>query len=132
MSNITKIIDILDPQTQTVKETVIERQPEKTELLQEALRNFNSTVLGKTGYSTFAEADRDGFKKIREAAATTSDFPTLLRTGLKQILFASYDEEPETYTQWVYQEPSDKQAEDWVEEPTGYALSCRKDNPTPK
>ncbi len=58
----TKIIEITDPQAGTVKETTIE----------------GSRVMESLGFK--------GARSLREVA-TTSEFPTLLRVGLKQILF---------------------------------------------
>lgn len=86
----TKIIEITDPQAGTVKETKIE----------------GSRVMESLGFS--------GARNLREVA-TTSEFPTLLRVGLKQILFDSYDQTPSTFQEWARAEQSDKPAEDWLE-----------------
>ena len=91
----TKIIEITDPQAGTVKETKIE-EPEKK----------GSRILESLGFK--------GARSLREVA-TTSEFPTLLRVGLKQILFDSYDMAPSTFQEWARAEQSDKPAENWLE-----------------
>lgn len=96
MDEQTKIIEITDPQAGTLKETVVE-QPKRSE-----------------AYERVAEAVRTGkFQSLREVA-TTSEFPALLRVGLKQILFDAYNEAPTTFQEWCQAEQSDKPAEDWL------------------
>ena len=89
--NNSKVITIEDPQAGTLKETVLQATPRETLALQ----------LGK-------------YASLREAA-TTSEFPALLRDGLKAILFDSYNSLPTTYDKWIRTESSNKPAEDWLE-----------------
>ena len=65
--NISKVITIEDPQAGKLKETILTPTVRETVALQ--LGNYQS---------------------LREAA-TTSEFPALLRDGLKAILFDSYN-----------------------------------------
>lgn len=98
-----KIIEITDPQAGKVKETVIDPVAEAKKL-QEAEKELRERAMKYLGKGA----------SLREVA-TTSEFPTLLRVGLKQILFDSYNDEPSTFQEWVRAEPSDKPAEDWLE-----------------
>ncbi len=100
-SPISKIITIVDPQTGLLKETIIEHDKGKQ------AGNDLALIQG-------ARRGPYGGSSLREAA-TTSEFPTLLRDGLKQILFSAYNEEPSTYQEIVFAEPSNKPAEDWLE-----------------
>lgn len=99
----TKIIHILDPQTGTIKETSYEHGQGSDSAGERAAAKPMLESLGLGKYTSLKEA------------ATTSEFPLLLRSGLKQILFNSYNDEPETYSQWVQTVPSDKMAEDYLE-----------------
>lgn len=86
----TKIINILDPQSGRLEETVIEhRAPEQSDLLLEA--NGRSVSLHEA------------------AEITTAMFPQLLRTGLKPILFSEYSAYPNTHEQWIGTEASDQE-----------------------
>src|SRR3972149_5062336 len=51
-----------------------------------------------------------------EEASTTGEFPVILRDGIRSIVFDSYAGQPTTWQEWAMQMPSDKPAEDWVEE----------------
>lgn len=97
----TKVIQIIDPQTGTIRETTYEH----------GAGEETTSVMGRP---TMESLGLGKYKRISEAA-TTSEFPVLLRQGLKQILFSSYNDEPTTYEQWVALEQSDKQAEDYLE-----------------
>ena len=100
---ITKIIHIVDPQTGQIRETEVQHGTGE----QNAERKPNARSLKESmGLQKYAS--------LREAA-TTGDFPTLLRDGLKQILFNSYNEEPSTYQEWVAMENSDKAEEYYLE-----------------
>lgn len=92
-NEISKIIDIKDPVAGEIQETVITPNSGVRETVPLTFGNYTS---------------------LREAA-TTSEFPALLRDGLKAILFNSYNEQLVTYTDWVRAENSDKPAEDWLE-----------------
>ena len=98
MSNMAKIIKILDPQAGTVQESVMEEKAGGNEHL------FENAVFG-------------GQKKtLMEAAMNTADFPQLLRDGIKTIAFDRYTATPTTYQAFVDVTSSDKQSEDWIEE----------------
>ncbi len=101
----TKIIDITDPQKGTLKETIVNTESKVKEEVQEVggTRNRALESLGLGKYRTLREV------------ATTSQFPALLRVGLKQILFDSYDQTQSTFQEWCRAEQSDKPAEDWIE-----------------
>lgn len=97
---LTKVIQIVDPQTGLIKETEYEhvpgnRGPQNPQPVMESL-----------GLQKYAHL---------EEAANTADFPVLLRDGLKQILFNSYAELPTTYQEWVAMETSNKAEEYYVE-----------------
>lgn len=106
-----KIIDILDPQAGTIKETVVPAAASVATAEEEDYKLRGAAVRENGSLKGLGLGQ---YRSLREAA-TTADFPTLLRTGLKQILFASYDDTPSTYQEWIASEPSDKQAEDWLE-----------------
>lgn len=91
-----KIIDILDPQKGELKETIVEAKPApQHDLLLEA----NGRAM-----------------TLREAAEiTTSDFPQLLRTGLRPILFSEYAAFPGTHMAWIGEERSDQEYETGIE-----------------
>jgi hypothetical protein len=94
-----KIIEITDPQTGSVKETVV--APKALSPSEERQKLMEGAGLA-------------GPRRLREVA-TTSEFPALLRLGLKQILFDSYDSTPTTFQEWCKMETSDKPAEDYLE-----------------
>lgn len=91
MNSVQKVITIEDPVAGKLKETIVQPTLKETVALQ----------LGK-------------YSSLREAAVV-SEFPQLLRDGLKAILFDSYNSLPTTYDQWVRTESSNKPAEDWLE-----------------
>lgn len=91
MDNVQKIIQIEDPVAGKIRETIA----------RPTLRETVALNLGK-------------YQTLREAA-TTSEFPSLLRDGLKAILFDSYNDQPTTFEQWCRMESSNKPAEDWIE-----------------
>lgn len=99
----TKVIHIVDPQSGMIQETEYQHSSgkDKAEMALVGRNTMESLGLGK--YTRLSEA------------ATTSEFPVLLRQGLKQILFSAYNDEPSTYGQWVAMEQSDKPAEDYLE-----------------
>jgi hypothetical protein len=95
-----KVIEILDPQAGTLKETVIENKPE-----------------GQFDGRQLFEARRGNGKRVTlEEASTTAEFPVILRDGIRSIVFDSYAGQATTWQEWAMQMPSDKPAEDWVEE----------------
>jgi hypothetical protein len=99
-TNTEKIIKILDPQAGTLQETVIDSNPV-------------STVDAK---QLFEGIRRNGKRITLEEASTTGEFPVILRDGIRSIVFDSYAGQPTTWQEWAMQMPSDKPAEDWVEE----------------
>lgn len=101
MAEEAKIIEITDPQ----KGTLVEKKlTEPAKVLEGTEKEQTERALKLFGRGA----------ALREVA-TTSEFPALLRVGLKQILFDSYNQEPSTFQEWVRAEPSDKPAEDWLE-----------------
>ena len=92
--NIQKIIEVLDPQAGTLRETVVANRP--------------VTALFEV---------RRGEKRLSlREAATLADFPVLLRDGIRSIAFDAYASAATTWQEWADQISSDKPAEDWVEE----------------
>lgn len=99
----TKIVEILDPQSGKLRETVIDKPRNDTQDMVEQLEN-NMGISGM-GRMTLREA---GF-------ASTSQFPALLRDGLRPILFSAYSGVPQTYPLWAEVQQSDKPFEDYLE-----------------
>ena len=97
--NTQKIIEILDPQAGTIRETVGQ--------------SFTGPVLDVE--QLFA-ARRNGHRITLQEAATTNEFPVILRDGIRSITFDSYARVPTTWQEWAMTMPSDKQSENWVEE----------------
>lgn len=107
----TKIIKILDPQAGTLQETVLKEQPVTSQLFEA----------------------KNGRRITLEEASTTGEFPVILRDGIRSIAFAAYAAQPTTYADWCDVIPSDKQAEDWVEENTiGELPIVGENNPFPE
>lgn len=98
MANISKIIEILDPQSGRLRETVLDH---------------NATPAA--GRSLF-ESRRGVRPMTLQEATTTQDFPVLMRDGIRAIAFDRYTHTPTTWAEWAGVIPSDKQSEDWVEE----------------
>lgn len=95
--NVTKIIEILDPQAGTVRESVLQS-------------------VNDDGPKNLFEA-RPGARPVTlMEAAQTDHFPSLLRDGIKAIAFDRYAAVPTTWQEIVDFQPSDKQSEDWIEE----------------
>ena len=90
-----KVIEIVDPQAGIVKENV---NPGVKPVEEEGQRLTEMQKLGLGKYKTLKEA------------ATTSEFPTQLRLGLKQILFTAYNNTPGTSSEWLQMTTSDKPA----------------------
>ena len=99
MDNTSKIIEILDPQAGKLKETV------KTEAEQPPPSEIKSLF-----------ESRNGRTISLSEASTLSDFPVLLRDGIRSITYDYYAQQPTTYQQWCMVVPSEKPQEDWVEE----------------
>lgn len=95
MSNVDKIIKILDPQSGRLQET--------------ELREGAGTDLPLFESKPGRQMD------LREASSL-ADFPVLLRDGVRSIAFDRYMATPTTYQEWCLVERSDKQREDWAEE----------------
>jgi hypothetical protein len=98
-----KIINILDPQKQHIKETTLESTRNDAQDITE--RMAEAAGIPGLGRMTLKEV----------AAVSTSQFPSLLRDGLKPILFSSYDGVPQTWPMWAEVVQSDKQFEDYLE-----------------
>src|SRR5512139_730361 len=97
MTTTEKIINILDPQAGTLKETIVESKPNPIDVSQ----LFES---------------KNGRRVTLAEASTTAEFPVILRDGIRSIVYSSYAAQPTTWQSWVQTMPSDKPAEDWVEE----------------
>src|SRR3990172_4261013 len=97
--NTQKIIEILDPQAGKIRETIGQ--------------HYTGPVLDVE--QLFA-ARRNGHRITLQEASTTNEFPVILRDGIRSITFDSYARVPTTWQEWVMTMPSDKQAENWVEE----------------
>ena len=96
--NAAKLIEIIDPQAGRLRETTLEA-PEPT--------------------APMLEVQRPGGRRmsLREVAENNlSVFPTLLRDGLRAIMFDSYAGVPQTWQLWAQTFQSDKLQEDWLEE----------------
>ncbi len=52
---------------------------------------------------------------LREAAMNTADFPVLLQSGLRAILFDSFNEAPTTWQDFCMSMTSDKDVETWLQ-----------------
>jgi hypothetical protein len=98
MTTTDKIIQILDPQAGTLKETVLEPKSLDIDVKQ------------------LFESHAGRRRMTLEEASTTQDFPVILRDGIRSIVFDSYAGQPTTWQQWAMQVPSDKPEENWVEE----------------
>lgn len=80
---------------------------------------ITETTISTTPPAAVTEAAPRGvfgtqYRSLREAA-TTSEFPVLLQSGLKAILFDAYNGYNAVYPQIVNMESSDKPAEDYLE-----------------
>jgi len=95
MSNLTKIIKILDPQAGRLQETILEEKPQAENLFESRFGSRRTTLM---------------------EAATTDEFPVLLRDGIRAIAYDRYMAQPTTWQRIADFAQSDKQSEDWVEE----------------
>ena len=92
--NVNKLIEIIDPQAGEIRETVFLPQeiPDNDPLMEVARNKIQLLEL-----------------------ATTSQFPQLMKDGLKAILFSSYNGVPNTHELWTMTERSNKPDETWLE-----------------
>jgi hypothetical protein len=97
MLNKAKLIEVLDYQAGTVRETSLDEAPAQTD---------ESPFLGR----------RNGRPIRLSEAATTSEFPTLLRDGIKPRFFERYAATPTTWQQIVQVEQSDRMEEDYLKD----------------
>ena len=94
----TKIIKILDPQAGKLQENILtERPPANEHLFEQAANGL-------------------GHRMTLMEASVTSEFPSLLRDGIRSIAFDRYMGIPTTWQEICDVMPSDKQQEDWIEE----------------
>lgn len=98
--NKTKLIEIIDPQAETIRETTVDAPSAPV-----AVGLFEGMRRGKRRMTLLEVAENN-----------LSVFPALLRDGLRAILFDSYAGVPQTWNQWAQTIQSDKLAEDWLEE----------------
>src|SRR3990167_4966982 len=93
-----KLIRIVDPAAGRLQETMLTPPEHDTE------RPLFESKHGRT-------------LTLREVAENNlSIFPSLLRDGLRGIVYESYAGTPTTWGQWTQVVSSDKQQEDWLEE----------------
>jgi hypothetical protein len=108
--NTSKVLDILDVQSQTIRETVIEHDAKGAELA-EAMVPYPRDARGRLTI--------DPEKALLEAPAGnmhTTNFPDALRMGIQTDLFSSYNEMVVTYPQFVRQVGSNKQQEEYLKD----------------
>ncbi len=98
-TEVSKIIDILDPQAGTVRETVT--TPE---------------TVAPTSRINLFETQRGHRPMNLMEASTLSDFPVILRDGIRSIAFDSYAQTRTTWDLFTMVVPSDRPGEDWAEE----------------
>jgi hypothetical protein len=98
----TKVIEIIDPVAQEIKETVIDQSAKPVSTEPNPFNTYKNTAGQRM---TLSEV----------AALTTSQFPSLLKDGLRPILYETYANFPSTWQLWADQMQSDKPYEDWLE-----------------
>lgn len=107
--NTSKILDILDVQSQTVRETVIEHDA-KGAALTEALLPYPRDARGHI------TVDPEKLLEAPQGTLNTSNFPDALRMGIQTDLFSSYNEMAVTYPQFVRVVSSNKQQEEYLKD----------------
>lgn len=107
--NTTKILDILDVQSQTVRETVIEHDAKGAELA-EALLPYPRDARGRI------TIDPERLTEAPNGGLNTSNFPDALRMGIQADLFSSYNEMQVTYPQFARVVSSNKQQEEYLKD----------------
>lgn len=122
--NKTKILDILDVQSQTIRETVIDDS--NPAALSEALLPYPRDVYG---HLTIDRA------KLMEAGGqlSTANFPDALRMGIQTDLFSTYNEMAVTYPQFARVVSSNKQQEEYMDDsPFGLLPQVDEGQPYPE
>lgn len=109
--NQTKLIEILDPVAGEVKETnLAEKNLDGTR----KTRNDAQDIMENMEQATGGRIHRR--MRLEEIAyATTSQFPSYLKMGIRPILFDAYNMVPSSYETWAAVGSSDKQEEDYIE-----------------
>lgn len=109
--NKTKIIDILDVQSQTLRETVIDHEQaahlvEQTDLLPYPRDPFGRITVSDEMFRLAA---------LREAGGelSTANFPDSLRMGIRFDVFTAFNEAPQVWPQIARNMPSNKQQEEY-------------------
>lgn len=104
--NKAKLIEVLDYQKQQLKETkTVENAPARPDA-----KSILESMEYKSGIPGL------GRMRLAEVAAvTTSQFPSLLRDGLRPILFSSYAGIMQTWQEWAFSDTSDKPDEVYLE-----------------
>lgn len=100
MAQNAKIIDILDYQSGTIKETPVD---------------MRETVAAEPVQSFFQHKDGRVMTLHEAGVVTTSEFPALLRDGLRPIMFDAYNGLTPTWNLWAMETPSNKPSEDYLE-----------------
>lgn len=109
--NKTKIIDILDVQSQTLRETVIDpnqavQLSERTDLLPYPRDPFGRITVSD---------EMHRLASLREAGGemSTANFPDALRMGIRFDVFTAFNEAPQVWPQIARNMPSNKQQEEY-------------------
>lgn len=100
----TKLIEILDPVAGKIKETTISGGPRND--AQDIMENIEQVSGGRLHR-------RQRLEEI--AYATTSEFPSYLKMGVRPILFDAYNMVPASSQVWAAVGSSDKPQEDYIE-----------------
>lgn len=106
--NTSKVLEILDAQSQSVRETVLNHDAQGINL-SEALLPYPRDARGRITVNPEA-----ALLEAPQGQMNTSNFPDALRAGIQADLFTSYTEMAVTYPQWVRQVGSNKQQEEYL------------------
>jgi hypothetical protein len=116
--NQSKIIELLDKQAGTFKETIVDHDAQ-SQLLTEDLAGYPRDAYGEM------TLDYRKYNKVLTEAATgwasTANFPDLLRSGLQFDVFSGFNETATTYERIVRRKPSTKMSEEYGDD-TGLGL----------
>lgn len=108
--NTSKVLDILDVQSQDIRETVINHDAPRVELA-EALLPYPRDARGHITVSPEL-----ALTEAPQGQLSTSNFPDALRMGIQTDLFASYSEMAVTYPQFARVVSSNKQQEEYLKD----------------
>src|SRR3972149_12237500 len=100
MTTNAKIINILDYQSGKIEEKTLD---------------LRESVPASAPGELFTHPDGRHMSLMEAATITTSNFPALLRDGIRPIMFDAYNGVTPTWSQWCAEMPSNKPAEDYLE-----------------